>query len=507
MNQKDKVAIIDGITGDRRTYGDLVRDTHSIGGCLQKDHGVSQGDIVGIISPNHVDYFACLHGTAMLGGAITPMNPVYTSSEVGKQLCGSQAKVLISHPDCLEVAHKAKEMAKEECNLDVQVLDLHSDIGKMKARMQGVVLNPTPASHDDTVVLPYSSGTTGLPKGVELTHENMVSNTLQSWDCENRFVSSDDVILSPLPIFHIYAFLASLHNTLYRGATLVTMKSFDLERFCQLVQEHKCTRMHVVPPILLALAKSPIVDNFDFSSMKIAISAAAPLGAELEVAVSSRLNIKVKQLWGMSELSPLGTGVPDDRLKVGSGTVGPPCASSSVKVVNLNTGEALPAGEEGELVIKGPQVMKGYLNAPDKTKECLNLETGWFQTGDIAKIDQDGYVYITDRLKELIKVKGFQVAPAELEALLYTHPNIADSCVIPVDDERSGQVPLAYVVLKSGDTKTTAEEICEFVSERAAYYKRLAGGVRFVSYIPKTASGKILRRVVMEDHKDSLKHS
>ena len=196
----------------------------------------------------------------------------------------------------------------------------------------------------------------------------------------------------------------------------------------------------------------------------------------------------------MSELSPLGTCVPDDGLKNNSGTVGPPCAATSIKVIDLETGEALPPGEEGELCVKGPQVMQGYLDLPDKTRECLT-EDGWLLTGDIAKIDEDGYVYITDRLKELIKYKGFQVAPAELEEVLCSHPGVADATVIPVPDEDAGELPRAYVVRKTDDV--SEESVRAFVKERVAPHKQLRGGVVFTEAIPKTASGKILRREVV----------
>ena len=281
----------------------------------------------------------------------------------------------------------------------------------------------------------------------------------------------------------------SVHIAAPQGCTLVTMPRFDMEVFCQLVEKHKATRAHLVPPITLGLAKSPIVDDYDLSSLKMITSAAAPLGAEIETAVRERLGngINIKQAWGMSRLSPLGTCVPDDALKNNTGTVGPPCAHTQTGVIDLETGEALLQGEEGELCVKGPQVMQGYLDLPEKTQECLT-EDGWLLTGDIAKIDEDGYVYITDRLKELIKYKGFQVAPAELEEVLCSHPG-ADATVIPVEDDEAGELPRAYVVRKSDDV--TEESVLSFVGERVAPHKKLRGGVVFIDAIPKTASGKI----------------
>ena len=297
-------------------------------------------------------------------------------------------------------------------------------------------------------------------------------------------------------------FAASLLAAAWRGHHYVTMQSFDLERFCELVAEHRPTRAHLVPPIILGLAKHPVVDAHDFSSLKMIISAAAPLGADIEAECASRLGCGVKQAWGMSELSPLGTLTPDDNLKSGSGTVGPPASNTFAKVIDVDTGASLPVGESGELCIKGPQVMKGYLGeggevSVEKTSECIDAD-GWMRTGDIARLDEDGYVYIVDRLKELIKYKGFQVAPAELEEVVLSHDDVADATVIPVPDDEAGEVPRAYVVLKP-DTALAEDVLAAWVAERVAPHKKLRGGVVYTDEIPKTASGKILRRVVIEN--------
>jgi len=272
------------------------------------------------------------------------------------------------------------------------------------------------------------------------------------------------------------------------------MKRFDLELFCKLLEEHKATRLHIVPPVLLRLAKDPIVDKYDVSSAKVAISAAAPLGIDLEMAFKERTNCQVKQFWGMSELSPIGLGNSDDNIK--SGTVGQAVSSTEVKIIDVESGEVLGVDQPGELLVRGPQVMKGYLNDPEKTATCLT-EDGWLHTGDIATIDKDGFVTITDRMKELIKYKGFQIAPAELEAVLLTSEDVLDSCVIPVPDDEAGEVPRAYVVLQP-NSKFTEQDVMDYVAERVTKYKRLTGGVKLVEAIPKTESGKLLRRKVIE---------
>eukprot|EP00804_Cyclotella_cryptica_P027448 CCRYP_008862-RD/>CCRYP_008862-RD protein AED:0.06 eAED:0.06 QI:1226/1/1/1/0.75/0.6/5/140/283 len=275
---------------------------------------------------------------------------------------------------------------------------------------------------------------------------------------------------------------------------------FCLENFCKLVEDNRPERAHLVPPIILGLAKHPVVDTYDLSSMKMILSAAAPLGKDTEAAVRKRLNTEVKQAWGMSELSPLGTVNSDYNAK--SGSIGQLVSSSYGKIVDTDTGISLGPNQTGELVIKGPQVMMGYLNEPDKTAECISKD-GWLRTGDLAYFDEDGYFYITDRIKELIKVRGFPVAPAELEELLLTNEYVQDVAVIQVPDEAAGELPRAYIVRKeNADPKEVTEQyLKEWVKERVAPPKRLDGGVVFIDQIPKSASGKILRRLLREEAK------
>jgi len=427
--EKSKVAIACGTTGDERTYGDLESDIEAIATGLKSLNTLKKGSTVALISPNHVDYFSALHGSFRLGCVVSPFNPLYTEYEIVSQLEKCSAEVVIVHPDIEPTLAKALSRpghnVKHVITLDKEISDwrkIHAG-SKVDRSLQG--------SGSDVALLPYSSGTTGVPKGTMLSHDNLIVNIVQGrvefdhWDTDN------DVILSPLPMFHIYGFLVSLHFPIVKGLTYVTLKSFDLEKYCKLVEKYKCTRTHIVPPIALALAKAPTVDNYDMSSLKIGISAAAPLGAELVKEVDDRLGLKIKQAWGMSELSPIGTLSLDEHIgQVDAGTVGPVVPGTEAMIADITTGQALPPGSEGELWIRGPQVMLGYLNEPEKTAECLTSD-GWLKTGDIAKIDEDGNIFITDRMKELIKFKGFQVAPAELEAVVCTHPGVQDATVIP----------------------------------------------------------------------------
>jgi len=319
---------------------------------------------------------------------------------------------------------------------------------------------------------------------------------------DGAFYTDRTAMLSPLPMFHIYPLTVGLLFHLWRGVTYVSMSGkFDIATFCRLVSQYGITRAQVAPPIVLQLAKSDAVDVDQLKGLEMIVSAAAPLYASMEEECAARIGCSIKQAWGMSELSPIATFVPDDGLRGGS--LGPPVASTEIKLVSVdedgeitNEGRPVPIGSEGEILVRGPQVMVGYLNAPEKTAECL-LPTGWLRTGDVAKMDADGYTYITDRLKELIKYKGHAVAPAELEDLLSTHPKIADAAVIPVPDDEAGELPRAYVVPKPG-LAVTAEEVVQFVDERVSAFKRLRGGVVMTEAIPKTGSGKILRRFVMQ---------
>jgi acyl-CoA synthetase (AMP-forming)/AMP-acid ligase II len=288
--------------------------------------------------------------------------------------------------------------------------------------------------------------------------------------------------------------------SLAQGATIVTMPRFELEQFLELVQKHKVTRVNLVPPILVGLAKHPIVDKYDLSSLIELFSGAAPLGKELANEVKNRIGCRVVQGYGLTETSPVThvynlTLTETDKLS----SVGPAIPNTEVMVVDVKTGQPLGRNENGEIWIRGPQVMKGYLNNPDATDATLD-DDGWLHTGDIGYVDEDGFFYIVDRLKELIKYKGYQVAPAELEALLLSHPAIADVAVIPSPDEEAGEVPKAFVVLKA---EATPEAIMDWVAERVSPQKKVRR-VEFVDSVPKSLSGKILRRVLVEQERAKM---
>ena len=324
-----------------------------------------------------------------------------------------------------------------------------------------------------------------------LSHRNLVANVAQVEAAAE--VREDETFIAVLPFFHIYGMQVLMNTGLRAGATIVTMPRFDLAQFLTLHEQYGITRSFVAPPIVVALAKHPSVDDYDLSALEQVLSGAAPLSADLAQEAGTRIGCEVVQGFGMTELSPVSHVTPPRQSKAGS--VGVTVPNTECKVIDPATGEALGSGQDGELCVRGPQVMRGYHNNPEATAGILE-DDGWLHTGDIGHFDADGHLFIVDRLKELIKYKGFQVPPAELEALLLTHPAVADGAVIGVPDDEAGEVPVAYVVLRSG-VDCTADEIRAHVAEHVAHYKQIRR-VEFTESIPKSASGKILRRVIRD---------
>ena len=484
-----KPAIIDGLSGRSYTYGQLTEATNRVAGGLAA-RGFGSGDVLGILAPNLPEYAIAFHGAATAGGAVTTINPTYTAEEVRFQLGDSGAKLLLTIPMFLETAREAA------IGTGVEELFVLGDADGATPFSDLLAAEPFAGTSDinpdsDVVVLPYSSGTTGLPKGVMLTHANLVANLAQGEYFTT--LDEDEVIVAVLPFFHIYGMQILMNGVLFNGATTVTMPRFDLAEFLKIVEDYKVTRLYLVPPVILALAKHPMVDQYDLSSVKQVFSGAAPLGGEIEAEAAERVGAEVVQGYGLTETSPVTHATQPGKGR--SGSIGFVISNTEARVVDPETGSDLGVGDEGEIWIKGPQVMHGYLNNPEATHATID-DDGWLHTGDIGRVDEDGYWYITDRLKELIKYKGFQVAPAELEALLLTHPAVADSAVIPIPDTESGEVPKAFVVLKP-DQEASAEEIMEFVSGHVSTYKQIRA-VEFIDEIPKSLSGKILRRVLRD---------
>jgi acyl-CoA synthetase (AMP-forming)/AMP-acid ligase II len=483
-------ALIDGETGAVTSHGELhARVVATAAGFAAR--GIGPGDVVGLYSPNVPDYATAFLGVAMAGATNTTANALYGVHELAYQLRDCGARLLITHPVLAPVALDAARAVGIDDVLAFGDADGTQPFDALLVAGDAPDVAVTPAR--DVVSLPYSSGTTGLSKGVRLTHTNLVANVHQleaifAWE-------PDDVVIGVLPFFHIYGQTVVMAAALRAGASIVTMARFDLERYLSLIQEHRATRLFVAPPIVLAFAKHPLVDEYDLSSVRHVMSGAAPLDAQVAAQAAARIGCRVIQGYGMTEASPVITctsAFGEDR----PGSVGPLVANTEGRIVDPGTGRDVPVGEPGELWARGPQVMPGYLGNPEATAATI-VDGGWLRTGDIAVADADGWITITDRVKELIKVKGYQVAPAELEALLLTHPSVTDACVIPIPDEEAGERPKAFVVLRD---PVSAEELIAWVSERSAPHKRLAA-VEVVDEVPKSASGKILRRVLVEQER------
>jgi acyl-CoA synthetase (AMP-forming)/AMP-acid ligase II len=493
----DKPALIDGPSGRTLTYRQLADAVRRAATGLAR-RGFRQGDVLAIYSPNLPEYAVVFHAVASLGGINTTVNPLYTADELAKQLEDSAARFLVTVPAFLD---KARDAAARTGIEEVFVLGTAEGARPFAELLQAPASPPAVAiaPRGDVVVLPYSSGTIGLPKGVMLTHYNLVANLQQCEGMEGfDGFAEPDVVMAVLPFFHIYGMVVIMKLTLAQGGTLVTMPRFDLVEFLGLIQKYRISILPLVPPIVLGMVKHPAVAQFDLSSVRLVFSGAAPLGEEIAGQLSRKIGCPVVQGYGMTEASPVTHLSPTRNAPAKPGSIGKVVPNTEVKVVDVVTGAALGRNQEGELLIRGPQIMKGYLNRPQETADSIDRE-GWYHTGDVGYVDDEEWFYIVDRTKELIKYKGLQVAPAELEALLLTHPAVLDAAVVRKADEEAGEVPKAYVVLKPDDASraTSADALMAWAAERVAPHKRVRH-VEFIDQIPKSASGKILRRVLIE---------
>ncbi|MFI0999929.1 4-coumarate--CoA ligase family protein [Streptomyces galbus] len=492
----DRPALIDGTDGTTLTYEQVDRFHRRVAAALA-EAGVRKGDVLALHSPNTVAFPLAFYAATRAGASVTTVHPLCTPEEFAKQLGDSGARWIVTVSPLLATARRAAELAGgvEEVFVCDSAPGHRSLIDMLASRAPEPRPDIDPA--EDVAALPYSSGTTGVPKGVMLTHRQIATNLAQ---LEPAIPAGpDDRILAVLPFFHIYGLTALMNAPLRKGATVVVLPRFELEAFLAAIQTHRITGLYVAPPIVLALAKHPAVARYDLSSLRYVISAAAPLDADLAAACAKRLGLPpVGQAYGMTELSPGTHVVPLDAMREAPpGTVGKLIAGTEMRVVSLDDpGKDLGVGEAGEILIRGPQVMKGYLGRPDATGAMIDAD-GWLHTGDVGHVDRDGWLFVVDRVKELIKYKGFQVAPAELEALLLTHPGIADAAVVGARDDDRNEVPHAYVVRQPTAADLSAGEVMMYVAERVAPYKRVRR-VTFIDAVPRAVSGKILRRQLRE---------
>ncbi|WP_322865236.1 AMP-binding protein [Aquicoccus sp. G2-2] len=486
----DMTILIDGPTGRTLTGAQFIGGVKSLAGGLEA-RGWGAGKVVALMAPNIPEYCVVFHGAAWAGGTVTTINPTYTAHEINHQLNDAGADVLVT---IALFADTAKEAIKGTGVNDIVIIgDAPEGMIPLTDLMAPPMAEQAPVDvAEHVVVLPYSSGTTGLPKGVMLTHLNLVVNVDQSLVPAD--VNEQEMTVAFLPFFHIYGLEVLMNIYLAAGGGLVTMPRFDLEMYLKLIAEYQTPRLWIVPPVALALAKHPLVGSYDLSCVEQVNSAAAPLGADVAEAMGKRLGTNATQGYGMTELSPVSHVSPFGKGKPGASGVN--ISNTESRIVDPETLNDLPLGEDGELWVRGPQVMKGYLNNAKATAETIT-DDGWLRTGDIGHFDEDGYLFITDRLKELIKYKGFQVAPAELEAALLSHPDISDAAVIGKPDDEAGELPMAFVVAAPGKTAPTLNEIGTFLKDRLAHYKQVRA-LEVIDEIPKSASGKILRRFLRD---------
>lgn len=490
----DREAVTDGGSGAVVSYRELISQIDAVAGALAAD-GIGVGSVVALHSPNTPAFVAVFHGILRAGATVTTINALATAHDIASQLTDSHATRLLTVspllPHALEAAQEVGLAADAITVLDpTEGYRSFADLLAQKLAAPEVSFDP--ATH--LAVLPYSSGTTGKPKGVMLTHRNLVANVAQAGP--QIGVVADDVVLAVLPFFHIYGMTVLLNLALSARANLVTMPRFDLQEFLRIIQDHRCTFVFVAPPIALALAKHPIIDNYDLASVRVILSGAAPLDEAVARKAASRLDCQVMQGYGMTEMSPVSHAHDAANSDIPLGSVGVTVPNMECRLVDSLSGEDIEVpesgvSEPGELLCRGPNIMIGYLGNDEATREVLTSD-GFLRTGDIATVSAEGYVTIVDRLKELIKYKGYQVAPAELEALLLTHPLIADAAVIGVADAEGEEVPKAFVVLQA-DAELSEDDVIDFVAEHVAPYKKVRQ-VEMIDTIPKSASGKILRK-------------
>ncbi|WJX54707.1 4-coumarate--CoA ligase 3, variant 2 [Trifolium repens] len=479
----DRPCLIVASTGKTYTYAETNLQCRKIAAGLSK-LGIQKGDLIMILLQNSAEFVLSFLAASMIGAVATTANPFNTGAEIFKQIIASNTKLIITQAMHVD---KLKQNEEKDKLIDLKIITvdeqpvncLHFSVisEANEDELPEVEFDP-----EDAVALPFSSGTTGLPKGVILTHKSLITSVAQQVDGENphMYLTTEDVLLCVLPLFHIFALSSVLLCALRAGSAVLLMHKFEIGTLLGLIQKHKVTVAMVVPPLVLALAKNPTVAEFDLSSIRMVRSGAAPLGNELEGMLHNRIPQAVLgQGYGMTEAGPvlsMSLGFAKHPLPISSGSCGTVVRNAELKIFDHETSRSLGYNQPGEICIRGQQIMK----------------EGWLHTGDVGYIDDNDEIFIVDRVKELIKFKGFQVPPAELEGLLISHPSIADAAVVPQKDIVAGEVPVAFVVRSNG-LDLTEEAVKEFIAKQVVFYKRLHK-VYFIHAIPKSPSGKILRK-------------
>ncbi|KAH9618258.1 hypothetical protein KSS87_015546 [Heliosperma pusillum] len=504
----DKVAVVEACTGKEYTYGQVTRDTKRFARAL-RSLGLRKGHVVIVNLPNVAEYPIVALGIMAAGGVFSGVNPASHASEIAKQAIAADAKLIVTNGTIYE---KVKELGLPIILLGEERIENGSAIYweelLQAADKANVDLNHDPVKQTDLCALPFSSGTTGMSKGVMLTHKNVVANLCSTLFSVPKEMIGHVTTLGLMPFFHIYGITGICCATLKNKGKVVVMGRYELRTFLHALITYQVNFAPIVPPIILALVKNPIVDEFDLSKLKLKaiMTAAAPLAPEILNAFERKFpGVQVQEAYGLTEHSCITLTHGDPSQEHGGvakrNSVGFILPNIEVKFIDPDTGRSLPKNTPGEICARSQCVMQGYYKNDEETHQTVDDE-GWLHTGDIGYIDDDGDVFVVDRIKELIKFKGFQVAPAELEAILLSHPSIEDVAVIPLPDEEAGEIPAACVVMNS-KAKENEEDIINFVGANVAQYKRIRA-VYFMDTIPKSPSGKIMRRLLKDKIMDKI---
>ncbi|KAL3834112.1 hypothetical protein ACJIZ3_008848 [Penstemon smallii] len=488
-----KVALINSTTNHQVTYAQLRGSINSLAAGLYHGLGVRKGNVIFILSPNSLLYPTICLAVLSIGAVITTANPLNTAAEIIKQVNDSGANLAISSPEEMHKLYPTgvPTLVTSRCKEDSNP---HLSVEELIENCEPLTIPTTNITQSDTAAILYSSGTTGTSKGVVLTHSNFVSlMTLLKWSVDVS-KSQDDVFLCFVPMFHIYGLAFFGLGLFCSGTTTILMERFDFIGMLEAIQNHKVSNIPAVPSVILGLVKYNNLGGYDLSSLRRVGSGAAPLSKEVADGFRKKFPwVNLRQGYGLTESCGAATFfVSEDEAKARPASCARLLPNFSAKVVDFETGLALPPYREGELWLKSPTVMKEYLGNEEATNATF-YSKGWLKTGDLCYFDDEGYLYIVDRIKELIKHNGYQVAPAELEAILTGHPHILDAAVIPIEDEESGQIPVAYVVRAGNAEELTEDQVIKFVANQVAPYKKIRR-VSFISAIPRSAAGKILRR-------------
>lgn len=491
-------AFVDAATARRLTYTQLWRSVEGVAASLSVDMGIRKGNVVLILSPNSIHFPVVCLAVMSLGAIITTTNPLNTTREIAKQIADSKPLLAFTISDLLPKITAAAPslpivlMDNDSANNNNNNNNIVVTLDEMAKKEPVAQRVKERVEQDDTATLLYSSGTTGPSKGVVSSHRNLIAMVQIVL---GRFhMEENETFICTVPMFHIYGLVAFATGLLASGSTIVVLSKFEMHDMLSSIERFRATYLPLVPPILVAMLNNAaaIKGKYDITSLHSVLSGGAPLSKEvIEGFVAKYPNVTILQGYGLTEST--GVGASTDSLEESRryGTAGLLSPATQAMIVDPESGQSLPVNRTGELWLRGPTIMKGYFSNEEATTSTLDSK-GWLRTGDICYIDNDGFIFIVDRLKELIKYKGYQVPPAELEALLLTHPAILDAAVIPYPDKEAGQYPMAYVVRKAGSSLSETQ-VMDFVAGQVAPYKRIRK-VAFISSIPKNPSGKILRK-------------